>query len=192
MSVADQFDGLPMEDLIGGPLIAAVNAQGKMAMQTAEFIKNVGVNSETGELNTVGFSYKKAKTADDGTTTMEDKTIIVPVLSIVNIPSLKVKKVEIDFEMEVKQQSQTKSEVSTEVTAEAKYSSSFSPFSAKITAKVAGKRENTRSTDNSAKYSVKVLAEDCGVPEGLSRVLTMLSNIIVEADEKKTETEEVK
>ena len=184
MSIASEFEGLPMEDLIGAPLLAAVSAQGKMAMQTAGFIQDVGVNSQTGELNTVGFSYKKAATAEDGTTTMEDKTIIVPLLSIVNIPSLKVKLVEIDFEMEVKQQSQTKSEVSTEVTVDASYSSSFSPFSAKITAKVAGKRENTRSTDNSAKYSVKVIAEDDGMPEGLSRVLTMLSNIIVETNEK--------
>jgi len=191
MSIAEQFKGLPMEELIGAPLLAAANASGKLAMQTAEFISDVGINQTTGELNTVGFSYKKSVTDSKGNTTTEDKTIKVPTLSIVNIPNLQVKKVTIDFEMEIKQQSQTKSEVSTEVKAEAKYSSTFSPFSASITATVAAKRENTRSTDNSAKYTVQVVAEDDGMPEGLSRVLTMLSNIIVETNEG-PETEEVK
>lgn len=191
MSIAEQFKGLPMEELIGAPLLAAANASGKLSMQTAEFISDVGINQTTGELNTVGFSYKKSVTGSDGATKIEDKTIKVPTLAIVNIPNLQVKKVNIEFEMEIKQQSQTKSEVSTEVKAEAKYSSTFSPFSASITATVAAKRENTRSTDNSAKYTVQVEANDDGCPEGLSRVLTMLSNIIVETNEG-PETEEVK
>ena len=39
MSMGDEFKGLPIEDLIGAPLIAAANAQGKLAAVTAEFIK---------------------------------------------------------------------------------------------------------------------------------------------------------
>ena len=38
MSVANEFKGLPMEELIATPLIAAANAQGKLALQTANFI----------------------------------------------------------------------------------------------------------------------------------------------------------
>ncbi len=38
MNVADQFKGLPMEDLIGGPLSAAVTANLNMAKSTADFI----------------------------------------------------------------------------------------------------------------------------------------------------------
>ena len=194
MSVADQFKGLPMEELIGAPLLAAATASGKLSMQTAEFIQDVGVDATTGELKTVGFSYKKSITAADGTISSEDKTIKVPTLAIVNIPNLQVKEVNIDFEMEVKQQTSTSSKLSTEVKAQAKYSSTFSPFSASITATVAGSRENQRSSDNSAKYTVKVVARDDGMPEGLSRVLTMLSNIIVETDEAATapDTEEIK
>jgi len=108
MSLANQFKGLPMEDLIGGPLVAAVNAQGKMAMQTAEFINDVGINKDTGELNTVGFSYKKTEKDENNNEKESVKTIAVPVLAMVNIPSLKVKKVDVNFEMEVKQQTGTK------------------------------------------------------------------------------------
>ena len=193
MSVADQFKGLPMEELIGAPLLAAANASGKLSMQTAEFIQDVGVNAETGELNAVGFSYKKVETQSDGTEKSVDKTIKVPTLAIVNIPNLQVKEVNVDFEMEVKQQTSSSSKISTEVKTEAKYSAWYSPFSAKITATVAGSKESQRSTDNSAKYTVKVIARDDGMPEGLSKVLQMLSNIIVETDESATpaDTEEV-
>jgi len=38
----DQFRGLPMADLIGGPLQAACEAQMRLAEATAEFIRNVG------------------------------------------------------------------------------------------------------------------------------------------------------
>ena len=191
MSIANQFKGLPMEDLIGGPLVAAVNAQGKMAMQTAEFINDVGINKDTGELNTVGFSYKKTEKDENNNEKESVKTIAVPVLAMVNIPSLKVKKVDVNFEMEVKQQTETKSSIEAKTEFSVKYSSAFSPVSASISGSVSGKRENARKTDNSAKYTVNVVAEDDGIPEGLSRVLTMLSNIIVEKDGKDKKEDDV-
>lgn len=36
--IGDQFRGLPMEDLVGGPLITARGAQDAMARTTADFI----------------------------------------------------------------------------------------------------------------------------------------------------------
>ena len=193
MSVANQFKGLPMEDLIATPLLAAVRAQGKMAMQTADFINDVGINKNTGELNNVGFSYKKTEKDENNNEIENVKTINVPLLAMVNIPSLKVKKVDVNFEMEVKQQTETKSSIEAKTEFSVKYKSTFSPVSANISGSVSGKRENARKTDNSAKYSVSVVAEDDGVPEGLSRVLTMLSNIIVEKDgkDKKDDVEEI-
>ena len=177
-----QFEGLPMEELIGAPLVAAANAQGKLSMQTAEFIKDVGINSTTNEVEVVNFKYNKVE-KKNGKNEETTKVISVPKLAIVNIPSLKVKKVNIDFEMEIKQKSKDESKTEAELKAEFGYKSSFSPFSAKITGSVSTSKQTTRSTDNSAKYSVKVEAEDDGMPEGLSRVLTMLSNIIVEKDD---------
>ena len=42
MNMGDQFKGLPMADLIGGPLMAASDAQVKLANATADFIKVIG------------------------------------------------------------------------------------------------------------------------------------------------------
>jgi len=41
-SMGDQFRGLPMGDLIGGPLTAACDAQVRLANATADFIKVIG------------------------------------------------------------------------------------------------------------------------------------------------------
>lgn len=41
--IAKQFTGLPFEELIGGPLDAAVGANKRMADTQAEFIKQIGL-----------------------------------------------------------------------------------------------------------------------------------------------------
>ena len=43
VNMADQFKGLPMEDLIGGPLIAVCEAQTKLAKSTAQYIREIGL-----------------------------------------------------------------------------------------------------------------------------------------------------
>ena len=100
MSITEQFRGLPMEDLIGAPLIAAANAQGKLANLTKNFIEEVGTD-QNGKVKTVDFTYgktlKKAPNSDD--VEEVDKTLSVPLLAIVNIPSLSVKKVNIDWDI---------------------------------------------------------------------------------------------
>ena len=47
---------------------------------------------------------------------------------------------------------------------------------------VSTSKETTRNTDNSAKYSVHVEARDDGPPEGLSKVLEILSGLIHEKE----------
>ena len=193
MSITEQFRGLPMEDLIGAPLIAAANAQGKLANLTKDFIQEVGTDGN-GKIRTVDFTYgktlKKSPNSDD--VEEVDKTLSVPLLAIVNIPSLSVKKVNIDFEMEVKQQTQQKSKLAASTTVNVKYSSFWSPVSASITGSVSTSKETTRKTDNSAKYSVHVEARDDGPPEGLAKVLNILAGLIQEkkAEEKSAETTE--
>jgi hypothetical protein len=183
MSVSEQFKGLPMEDLIGAPLIAAANAQGKLANLTKDFVEKVGAD-ENGKIRTVDFTYGKSYNKDPESNEVQEveKSLSVPLLSIVNVPSLSVKKVNIDFEMEVKQQTQSKDKFDASTTVKVDYKSFWSPVSASITGSVSTSKETTRNTDNSAKYSVHVEARDDGPPEGLSKVLEILSGLIHEKE----------
>jgi len=183
VKMSDQFGGLPMEQLIGGPLKAACNAQTLLAKASSDFIKDVGLNDD-GKGNmaarTVDFSFNKPVQDAAGNTTMEKVDLQVPLLAIINTPSLSVKEAEVRFTMEVKSSTSSKntSDSKADLTAKAKYNAGLFSCEVTVHGSVANHSENTRSSDNSAKYDVKVVARDDGPPEGLSRVLDMFNDAI--------------
>ena len=188
VNMSSQFKGLPMGDLIGGPLNAACDAQIKLAQATADFIKVIGflppdANSNdpngVGKTRTALFRFKRP--VDDPTPgssdiAEEEVELEVPLLAIVKVPNLSVSTVDVTFDMEVKssfaqtESSDKKGEFSADM------SVGWGIFSAKVhvAGSVATHKENTRKSDNSAKYHVEVHAEDSGMPEGLARVMDIL------------------
>ncbi len=184
VNMSSQFGGLPMDQLIGGPLKAACSAQTLLAKASTDFIKDVGLDTTgtTGVMSarTVDFSFNKPVQGADGTTSMEKVDLQVPLLAIVNTPSLSVKEVDVNFTMEVKSStsSKTTSDTKAELTAHAKYNAGLFSCDVTIHGSVANHSENSRKSDNSAKYDVKVIARDDGPPEGLMKVLDMLNDAI--------------
>lgn len=108
MSVAEQFTGLDMENLIGGPLMATANANMYMAQATAEFINDVGIDAD-GKVRTASFGYEKRTANEDGTSNVDTMKVDVPMLSIVPVPNLQVNEVNIQFDMEVEQSEESDS-----------------------------------------------------------------------------------
>ena len=183
VNMSDQFGGLPMDQLIGGPLKAACNAQTLLAKASSDFIKDVGLNDAGGgnmNARTVDFSFNKPVQDPDGTTKLQKVDLQVPLLAIINTPSLSVKEAEVRFTMEVKSStsSKTTSDSKADLTAHAKYNAGLFSCDVTIHGSVANHSENSRKSDNSAKYDVKVVARDDGPPEGLMKVLDMLNDAI--------------
>lgn len=187
VNMASQFRGLPMSDLIGGPLKAASDAQVQLAKATADFIQTIGFvqpldqdGKPTGEAKarTANFSFSRPN--KDGTGS-EDVSLTVPMLAIVKVPSLAIDTVDITFDMEVKSSFSHKDSEDSQAKLSADLKMNWGIFSATvhIEGSVASHKENTRSSDNSAKYHVQVHAEDKGMPEGLARVLDMMNSAIV-------------
>jgi len=175
--IADQFKGLPIGELIANPLIAAAQAQGKLAGITEQFIEEVGLEKDGEKLKarTVEFGYDvPVQNPKTGDVSVEKRNLNVPLLSIVNTPNLSVKNVTVDFDMTVKSSTEHKDSTEAKVSTKASYSAWWSPVKASMTASVANKSENTRKTDNSARYTVHVEARDDGAPEGLMKVLDIL------------------
>ena len=184
--IADQFKGLPMSDLISQPLIAAAKAQGQLSNITQQFIKDVGLEGDDDsgfKARSVDFGFKSPVTDGQGNTELKDDNLSVPLLSIVNVPNLSVKKATVDFSMEVKASSSDTSSSKTDanISTSAKYSAWWSPVSVEMKASVStsNKHESVRKTDNSAKYDVHVEARDDGAPEGLMKVLDILNAAII-------------
>ncbi|PFH09477.1 uncharacterized protein DUF2589 [Collimonas sp. PA-H2] len=189
IDMASQFKGLPMGDLIGGPLTAACDAQIRLANATADFIKYVGFTAPSkddpngvGATRTAKFSFtRQTVDPDDPSKTVdEDVSLNVPLLSIVKVPSLSITRVDITFDMEVKSSFAVKEsqDASAKLSADMKFGWGCFSATVHIEGSVASHKENTRSSDNSAKYHVQVLAEDGGMPEGLARVMDILQTAI--------------
>ncbi len=172
MSIAQQFSGLPMDNLIGGPLRAAADASTQLANSTADFISRVGFNND-GKARTVAFAYQQRSVNEDGTSNLDEMKVEVPILAIVPIPNLQIDEVNILFDMEVKQSE--KEESSMDLSASAQASLNLGLFKVNVSGSVSAHQSNTRSSDNSAKYHVDVRATNHGTPEGLARVLDMMA-----------------
>lgn len=172
MSIAGQFSGLPMDNLIGGPLRAAADASTQLAYSTAKFINDVGFDKD-GKVRTVAFAYQQRSVNEDGTSNLDEMKVDVPMLAIVPIPNLQIDEVNVLFDMEVKESSREESEM--DLSASAQASLNLGIFKVNVSGSVSAHQSNTRSTDNSAKYHVDVRAANHGTPEGLARVLDMMA-----------------
>ncbi len=204
VNMSDQFQGLPMDSLIGGPLAAACEAQLKLANATADFIRVVGFlppekpdpndPNAVGDTRTATFRFKRpvevpAPPGADLTagelpvpTIHEEKVEMeVPLLAIVKVPALSITSVDITFDMEVKSSFSTSTKTAAEASMKGGITAGYPPFISahvSIQGSVSTHKENTRSSDNSAKYHVEVHAEDSGMPEGLARVMDILQTAI--------------
>ena len=213
VSMAQSFTGLPMSDLIGGPLNAAAKANADMAATQVDFLlktcfayspntdpKKPGSYSPVmikmsltrgvmipAELNPDG-TVKTAAKIDNFETKFD-----LPILTIMPLNSLAVDKVDINFSMEVKSSygEETSKKTETEVKAEASWEAKvgYGIFSASVTGSASYDSKDSSSFDthyeksNSAKYTVAVSASQLPLPKGV--------NVIIEAFTKAIEPYEM-
>lgn len=181
VKMGDQFSGLNMEALIGGPLKAVCNAQAMLAASTVKFIQDVGLDAPDAngvrKVKTAAFSFTRAALSETGESIgTEEVSMNVPLLSIVKIPTFGVDSMDLTFDMEVKssEASESSSDKSGELDANAGLKIGPFHMDVKIKGSISCHEKNTRASDNSAKYHVEVHAKDYGVPEGLARMLDVL------------------
>lgn len=208
VSMSQQFSGLPMEDLIGGPLNAAAKANASMALTQTRFLMETCFSkNEDDSYNPVMIEMSLTRPAviNDGSSIKVENITTkfnLPLISVIAINSLGVDKVDITFEMEVKS-SFSETEKSTKET-ESKGSGSFEsklgwgPLSVSIkgSASYSSKDSETHDThyekSNSAKYTVNVHAAQLPVPKGVNTIIEAFTQSIqpyeVTSDLKKEET----
>ena len=186
--IAKKFVGLPIEDLICSPLIGMAKGQAKLNDVTWRYISDVAFEpldekDPNGVKKTRALDVQMNRLVTDPDTGAQSTEVLVskvPMLPLVPIPSLAITSADIEFTMEVKTASTTKSEVDTGFTSSVSAGGGFwgAKYSASISGSVSTHKENTRSTDNSAKYNVKVHAEQLEQTEGMNKLCDMLNMLI--------------
>ena len=203
VSMAQQFTGLPMDSLIGGPLNAAATANSAMALTQTKFMLDTCFSKAAQDQQGKDDSYKpimikmelergvitpaKDETSDPSIEVVKT-SFNLPLLTIIPLNSLAVETVDIGFEMEVKssfseeQSEETKSKIHAEASFEAK--AGWGPLSVTVKGSASYDKEDskTHSThyekSNSAKYTVNVHAGQLPIPKGVNTIIEAFTQAI--------------
>ena len=182
--IADQFAGLPIEELIVSPIIGMAKGQAKLNEVTWKYISEVAfVTDKDGNTTARSLDVEMNRVVTNGDTGEQEIQKLynkVPMLPLVPLPSLAITSADIAFTMEVKTSETSKESSDSESSYSASASASWwgMKFNATVAGKVATHKENTRSTDNSAKYEVKVHAEQLPPTEGMLKLSDYLTQML--------------
>lgn len=201
VSMAAQFTGLPMKDLIGGPLKAAAEANAMMAVTQTKFILDtafsvVKANGKPDAYTPImiqmtltrGMLAPNADATKPPVIQQIQTTFELPLLTILPLNSLGVDDVTVKFDMDVKSSfSETTNQKTLETVAaatsfDAKFGNGL--WSAGINGSVSYDRTSSSGRDtqyqksNSATYSVSVHAGQLPLPDGVKTIITAFANSI--------------
>lgn len=198
VSMAQQFTGLPMKALIGGPLAAAAEANQKMALTQVDFLMDTCFEPITGSKGykpimiemsvTRGTIQPAATPSDTPTISSTTSTISLPILTILPLNSLAVDDVTVNFTMEVKSSYSEDHSATSQQDSSAKGSFSAKVgigwFSATVNGSVSSTSSSTTSDtshyekSNSASYTVNVHAGQLPLPPGVTTIIDAYTNAI--------------
>ena len=197
LSMGQQFSGLPMGALIGGPLKSAAEANQQMAMTQLVFMMTTCFNKvETGTGENKIINYEpvmirmtlkrgviQPAAEGNGAPTIEQTStqFELPILTIIPLNSLAVDDVKIDFSMEVKssfaKNNSTSNSSSTAEKADLTASGQIGPFHVEVHGSVSHNSSSESKSDthyaqsNSAKYEVSVHAAQIPLPQGVKTII---------------------
>ena len=174
--ITGKFAGIPMSDLISGPLTAVAESQLKLAEASYQYMMKIGFD-DSGNTRLVEFDLDRPAENIGGYQSVKTH-VQAPFLGLVPLPSLLVEDATIEFQMEVSATTTETDSLSTETstTANTKYGLLGLGGNVSVTGKVTSARENTRSTNQSAKYQVRVYAHQQAPTEGLARLMDILAS----------------
>lgn len=165
--VGPELQALPLQLIITGAMNGIVSAQAISAKTTSDFLQNTQGN--------VSFSAKM-----DNGGVVKDMNITVPKIAIVPIPSLRVDSATIHFNFEIKQFSTVTS--STDFSANLNVGTTgwlSKVVSASLSGSVTHKNSAENTTNRSGMLDITIHLSEPPLPEGLSKVLSLLSNSIL-------------
>jgi len=195
MSYVNQtLSNIPLGQILGASTGAVIQAQALAAATTIDFIKEVGLTEKTTgsgtsattayEAKYVTFTYEEQVPSGSGNSTTLSKTLRVPVLAIVEPPSLEIQKFELDFTANIQEMSsvQVDQSISTEVDASLSVGFRFPRGKVNLKASVAHdrSRKTQTSSNRSTEYTmdISLTARQAKPTTGLLKVLSIMESAI--------------
>ena len=203
-----ELASLDFESMLGGPLVAVVNAQAQAAISTVNFIKEVGfakpAATETagGDTSTelpiyVRFKYEKeispyvpAVPASAGPPPVaaqpavpavyQPQLLEVPILTLLPIPYIRIDLTTIDFNAKINSVEYRKTDTNLKVTADLEAKAGWLWGSAKLKVSTSFQRttQQGNTVDRTYSMAVHIKAVQDEMPAGMERVLGILEGAI--------------
>jgi hypothetical protein len=168
------MSSLPMDHMIAGPLLACIQAEIRSGKMYADWVQSVGMD-ENKKAIMIDFEYSEDVLDGQGNIASTNvRKFKIPLLAILQHPSIGVERATVDFEMTVETSEASHSSTEGEGSFEAK--AGWGPFSVKISGKVSHKSEQTRKTDTRSKYSFHVDVVHRGPTECMQRVMDHITD----------------
>lgn len=197
-----QLGALPFGNIIGGPLVAAIEAQAQAARSSVEFIKSVAFKPDsngnpTNDVQMINFTYMQKGVGTNPTNptnptnkdvTFNKATLEVPLLAIVPIPYIRIDDMTIQFKANISAESSSKDTTTdgsgTDVKGNVTGHYGWGParVEASFSAGYSAKKDSTSVRDS--KYSVEytmdiyIHAVNDDMPKGMATVLQLLNQSI--------------
>ena len=198
-----ELASIDFESLLGGPLVAVINAQAQSAVATVNFIKEVGFkkpaveeaagdDTSTEEPIYVTFKYPKELSpfvpADPTTSpptpllpaVYETHELKVPILTMLPIPYVRMVLTTIDFNAKINSVEYRKTDTRLKIDSSLEAKAGWLWGSAKLKVAVAYQRNSQQGTTVNRTYSmaVHIKAVQDEIPEGMQRLLGILEGAI--------------
>ncbi|RMG74481.1 MAG: DUF2589 domain-containing protein [Chloroflexi bacterium] len=212
VSMAQQFTGLPMKSLIGGPLMAAAEANHQMALTQIDYLMSTCFMSTTGGKSSsspngdltytpvmIKMQLTRGGLTETGTGVEKiTSTIELPLLTIVPLNALAVDSVDINFVMEVtssySQSHSTNS--SSHMHEQSSFEGKMDEFLYSVDIKGSVTHDASLSTaaqshyqkSNHATYNVHVHAGQLPLPPGVGVIIQAFANNISPVEMPKAES----
>lgn len=179
-NLTSELNNIDFRKMIGGPLQAAVDAQVASSLASVNFINEVGFRSidpddpnSKRELVMVDFTHTRKDVDANGVETTKESFIKVPLLAMLQIPSLRIDHVEIIFN--VKLNSVETSSVSDKLDIGLELKGGWGPVRLKVS--MAYQRKTAQGVEVKKEYAlnVNVKAVQDEIPAGLEKILNMLA-----------------
>lgn len=183
-SIASQFQGLPLGQLICGPIVEVAKGQAELCRVYLDYLFKLAFQPAQGggsgggaqKANVVTFTLERLVTDGKGSSRMQPFTVTAPLLALVPVPAFTMQEATVEFTMEVKQQETSTDEKDT--SASASLSASYFGVSASFSGSVTTKSSNTRASDQSAKYDIVAKAVQQPPAEGMARLTQIFASVI--------------
>ncbi len=185
-NIPAELRALPLEHIVGAPLVAAIKAQALAANTTVAFIKEVGLEKTDDNYKAVYVDFKFDRVVEEEKTKSGGEKVkvvrvvpsklTVPLLTIVPIPYIRISDMTIDFEYQIRDVETKATDQEAKIATKAQVGGWF--WKVEVKGSYTYKSTTRRSTDRRSTLKVTVNAVQDEIPEGLSRVLDILGEAI--------------